>query len=41
MTTEEYKSAANFWKEKERKGMSAERLKQIVEELLASVILEA
>ena len=34
MTTEEYKSAANFWKEKERKEMPAEQLKQIVVEYL-------
>ena len=36
MTTEEYKSATNFWKEKERKEMPAEQLKQIVEEYLGS-----
>ena len=36
MTTEEYKSAANFWKDKERKEMPAEQLKQIVEEYLVS-----
>ncbi len=32
MTTEEYKSAANFWKDKDRKEMPLEQLKPIVEE---------
>ncbi len=36
MTTEEYKSAANFWEGKERKEMPAEQLKSIVEEYLGS-----
>ena len=35
MTTEEYKQAANFWKEKEKKEMPAGQLKPIVEEYLA------
>ena len=34
MTTEEYKAAANFWKEKECREMPAEQLKPIVEEYL-------
>ena len=36
MTTEEYKSAVNFWKEKDRKEMPAEQLKKTVEDYLAS-----
>ena len=36
MTTEEYKSAANFWKEKVCKKMPIEQLKPIVEEYLGS-----
>ena len=36
MTTEEYRSAANFWKEKERTEMPAEQLKPIVEDYLAA-----
>ena len=36
MTTEEYRSAANFWKKQARKEMPAEQLKQIVEEYLES-----
>ena len=35
MTEEQYRSAANFWKEKERKEMPAEQLKPVVEEYLA------
>ena len=34
MTTEEYKKAANFWKEKERKEMPEEQLKPVVEDFL-------
>ena len=36
MTTEEFKSAAKFWKEKERAEMPAEQLKAVVEEYLGS-----
>ena len=36
MTTEQYKSAANFWKEKERTEMPTEQLKPIVEEYLSA-----
>lgn len=34
MTTEEYKKAANFWKEKEVKEMPVEQLKPVVEDFL-------
>lgn len=34
MTTEEYKTAADFWKTKERKAMPVEQLKPVVEEFL-------
>ena len=34
MTTDEYKSAANFWKGKQQKEMPTDQLKQIVEEYL-------
>ena len=36
MKAEDYKAAANFWKEKERVEMPADQLKQIVEEYLSS-----
>ena len=36
MTTEEYRSAANFWKEKARTEMPVGQLRAIVEEYLAS-----
>ena len=36
MTTEEFKSAAKFWKEKECTEMPAEQLKAVVEEYLGS-----
>ena len=35
MNTEEFRAAANFWKNKERREMPAEQLKPIVEEYLA------
>ena len=36
MTTEEYKSAANFWRTKDRKEMPVDELKSVVEEFLRS-----
>ncbi len=36
MNTNEYKAAANFWKDKERKAMPVEELKPVVEEYLSA-----
>ena len=36
MTTEEYKQAADFWKEKEKNDMPAEKLLPVVEEYLTA-----